>query len=221
MKIDINVKTFLRLDEATINLLLPSVKLGYVVKEHWMVWLIPTSAMPVDVQQWLDHQEPDSHDHCIHKDMNRLGTVDDKDRNYNTYVGIGVSLSQVSHDQIRDIQRGQGAFPLIPRDCVDGLKPTRNPRLYTDPNKPEFVYFKKQPVKEKPVVSKELPAEYHTFIDMLNGFDHWYSYSDSIAVYKNGEARRQELERKARDMGLTDAQVKLAFTESREARLKG
>lgn len=220
MKIDINVKTFLRLDEATINLLLPSVKLGYVVKEHWMVWLIPTNAIPVDVQQWLDHQEPDSHAVCYYKGMDWLCSPDVGNSKY-TYVAIGVSLSQVSYEQIRDIQRGPGVFPIVQRICVDGLKPTRNPRLYTDPNKSGFLYSQRQSVKPRPVASTALPAEYVEFLELLVGFDHWYSYSDSAVVYRNGEARRRELEHKARVMGLTELQIKRAFTESREARLKG
>ena len=56
MKFLINVKTFLRADDAMMDLLLPHVSCGYPVKGHWAVWLIPTNKVPDEVKTWLQHQ---------------------------------------------------------------------------------------------------------------------------------------------------------------------
>lgn len=53
MKFLIDVKTFLRADNAMLDLLLPHVSCGYPVKGHWAVWLIPTNKVPEEIKTWL------------------------------------------------------------------------------------------------------------------------------------------------------------------------
>lgn len=218
MQFLLDIKTFIRADDAMLDLLLPQVTTGYHFKEHWAVWLIPTNIVNNEVKAWMEHQPADSFATCRY-----IGFVDGlkacsiDETSYTTYLAIGVSLSMLTRDQIQRLIRSKGSLSIVEADVtLPGYDATKNPNLFTQGSK-GFMYTSRRKVEyvkiEVPPPDESKLALAQKFLDSLEGHDFWYDYSDSLSVYKVGKARADDLKRAGRELGLTGAEVDRLYNQ--------
>lgn len=210
MKFDFNIKTFLRVDDSMLETLLPLVNLGYHYKDHWVVWMIAADKVTPEVEEWLRHQPDDAHDICRH-----IGFIDGikscpvDEVGYITYLTIGVSLSAVDRDQIYRMKQ-HGRLSIIEADTTrPGFDATKNPHLFTQASM-GFVYTPRfaKPLADFVLVDKKVNPELEEkFLASLDGHDFYYDYSDSLSVWKRGEAATKRLKDAGIEMGLSKADV--------------
>ena len=224
MKFLINVKTFLRADDAMLDLLLPHVSGGYPVKGHWAVWLIPTNKVPEEIKTWLQHQPADAYDTCRYIGfIEGLKSCSVNEIGYVTYLAIGVSLSALNREQIQRLIRTKGSLSVIEANVtLPGYDVTKNPNLFTQ-GSTGFLYTSRyQPMQRvitETVSDSNLDLE-QKFLDSLEGHDFWYDYSDSLSVYKAGKARAEDLKRAGCEMGLTGAEVERLYNQKYKELMK-
>ena len=224
MKFLIDVKTFLRADDAMLDLLLPHVSCGYPVKGHWAVWLIPTNKVPDEVKTWLQHQPVDAYDTCRYIGfVDGLKSCEVNDPTYTTHLAIGVSLSTLDREQIQRLIRGKGLLSIVEADVSrPGYDVTKNPNLFTQ-GSTGFLYTSRyQPMQRvitETVSDSNLDLE-QKFLDSLEGHDFWYEYSDSLSVYKAGKAREEEIKRAGVEMGLANSEVERLYKQKYQELMK-
>jgi hypothetical protein len=222
MKFLINVKTFLRADDAMLNLLLPHVSCGYPVKGHWAVWLIPTNKVPDEVKTWLQHQPVDVYDTCRYIGfVDGLKSCEVNDPTYTTHLAIGVSLSALDREQIQRLIRGKGSLSIVEADVSrPGFDVTKNPNLFTQ-GSTGFLYTSRYKAELTLAPKEESSSDLaKKFLDSLEGHDFWYDYSDSLSVYKAGKARAEALKRAGCEMGLTGAEVERLYNQKYKELMK-
>ena len=224
MKFLINVKTFLRADDAMMDLLLPHVSCGYPVKGHWAVWLIPTNKVPDEVKTWLQHQPVDAYDTCRYIGfVDGLKSCEVNDPTYTTHLAIGVSLSTLDREQIQRLIRGKGSLSIVEADVSrPGFDVTKNPNLFTQ-GSTGFLYTSRYKSAQTAVTETESESKLvlkQKFIDSLKGHDFWYDFSDSLSVYKAGKARAEDLKRAGRELGLTGAEVEQLYNQKYKELMK-
>lgn len=224
MKFLIDVKTFLRADNAMLDLLLPHVSCGYPVKGHWAVWLIPTNKVPDEVKTWLQHQPIDAYDTCRYIGfVDGLKSCEVTDPVYTTHLAIGVSLSALDREQIQRLIRGKGSLSIVEADVsLPGYDVTKNPNLFTQ-GTTGFLYTPRYKSTQTAVTETESESKLvlkQKFIDSLKGHDFFYEYSGSLSVYRAGKAHEEKLKLEGCAMGLSKPEVDRLYAQAYKARLK-
>lgn len=222
MKYLLDIKTFIRADDAMLDLLLPQVTTGYHFKDHWAIWLIPTNKVTTEVKEWLGYQPANSYDTCRYIGfVDGLKSCNADETTYATYLAVGVSLSMLTRDQIQRLIRSKGSLSIVEANIEIGdYTSTKNPNLFTQ-GSAGFMYtprFKSLPVA--PVADESKLALNQKFLDSLEGHDFWYDYSDSLSVYKAGKARADDLKRAGRELGLTAVEVENLYNQKYKELMK-
>ena len=221
MKNNIGIKSYIRLDQAMIDLFLPAKPVGYYADGHWQHWVFYNHDVNEEIKVWLD-AHPESWTHIRLLGVGNECVPDPK----GAYVAIGISLSEITPKQIRTLLDSRSPFSLVSVSLdMPGYTPTKNPNIYTREDK-DFLY-----VARGIGLEQELPLDLSTvgdvpsdhlfdlrakeqeFKDSLDGHDFWYDYSDSASVWKAGEARTKDLKQAGMDMGLSRATVDRLYLE--------
>lgn len=225
MKYLLDIKTFIRADDAMLDLLLPQVTTGYHFKDHWAIWLIPTNKVTTEVKEWLGYQPANSYDTCRYIGfVDGLKSCNADETTYATYLAVGVSLSMLTRDQIQRLIRSKGSLSIVEADVtLPGYDATKNPNLFTQGSK-GFMYTSRRKVEyvkiEVPPPDESKMALAQKFLDSLEGHDFWYDYSDSLSVYKAGKARADDLKRAGRELGLTAVEVENLYNQKYKELMK-
>lgn len=201
-----NIKTFIRLDTQLLDLMLKHINTAVVVGDHWIIATLKyTATNAADVQAWLAAQPAD----CHGMTQPQYG----RDR-----IIVGFSLSKLGYDDLYRLAKTNTCKIMKHRTHQYNLKsykPTANPFLLLNESETYFYMVKRHEpeVIQLPVEIPEdipstnlLPVE-KQFMDSLEGHDFWYSYSDSLSVYKAGEHRREILICNGVKLGLTQRRV--------------
>lgn len=157
-----------------------------------------------------------NHDHVI-GDFSYNDVMGHAKHNYkglSRYVFVGISLKEISGKQYGMLnKRNPNVFAA---GMFNGINPlaikTNNPNLYIWGGN----YVWAEPLKSEVLPSGELLDLHNTqeleFVKSLEGFDFWYSYSDSLSVYRAGEARQKEIIEKGVGLGLTKKRAEELYT---------
>lgn len=211
MNNNIRIKCFIRLDQTMMDLLLPKVIVGHHVEKHWMFWTIPVRELTGEVAQWLEAQPKDSWARVSYTNMfEQLMLNEQGDR-----IAIGISLSDISPEQIRMLIDSRKAMSIITCSIDESYSRTKNPHIYTDPLKngmTTYMYVKKGtglPETAKPIIPVyRAPQDLvEKFMASLEGHDFFYEYSDSLSVWKAGKADEQRLKAEGVAMGIPEDEV--------------
>lgn len=216
MLLDVGIKTFVRLDENVMDVLFSHVTLTQHVKDHWVYWMLPTEKVTPQIKDWLDLQGE-----TAWATTKFIGFIDGIKRceptDGYTYLTIGISLSTVTEQQIAQMLSDRRSFGIVPCDLAYGdFNETKSPLLFTkgDAN---FLYAQRivKPIEEliahlRPVPKPELEKK---FLDSLNGHDFWYDYSDSLSVWKRGDAEMKRLKAEGIEMGLSKSDVERLYIQ--------
>lgn len=238
MLFDINIKSFIRLDQTMLDLLLPTVKIGMVAENHWVYWLVPNKNLTPELKEWLSAQPDDCHAKVSLTSRFTQLCKDEKGR----YTAIGISLSQATPSQIRSILDKRKPVGLITSSFIqhnleDGtLTPTVNEHIFLN-KKGDYLYVKTDigkptlPVDlsvEPPASTSSLPypssrpdpemAE--KFESLLEGHDFFYEYSDSLSVYKAGKRHEEELKSAGLALGLSRKHVDEIYNAKYQSLMK-
>jgi hypothetical protein len=226
MKNNIGIKTFVRLDQAMIDLLIPHVSVGYHVEKHWAFWVL-TPHISEEVETWLSLQPEDSYTRVSYTSTFRQLLCDPK----SSRIAIGISLSEVTGKQIHQLlsSRKPLSFVSTGLDLSDYI-PTKNPLIYNEASQ-EFFYVSRNigadatavtptPIPQFPTTPPTNPELAQKFIDSLAGHDFFYDYSDSLAVYKSGKAAEKRLKDEGVAMGISRTEVERLYTEKYKSYLK-
>lgn len=196
------IKTFLRVDDNLLNLLTPVLSHGVNLEGHYAVWMVPRYRIAPEVMEWLSVQPSNSTTLC------NWGIE---------LIGIGISYSTLTAEQLaKYIWPNLSRLGIVEVNKIDMAQysPTKNPYLWREMGK-EFMYIERIITAPPPVAVSADDAASETFTQLLAGFDHWYSFSDSHRVYKRGEERRAELVAEGQRLGLTKDQIERIFTQER------
>lgn len=216
---NIRIKTFIRLDQQMIDLLLPKVTVGHHLEKHWMFWTIPVREVTGVLETWLKSQPEDSWARVSYADMfSQLMLDKNGDR-----IAIGISLSEITPEQIRTLIDSRKAMSFITCTIDERFIATKNPYIFTDPRKDggiSYMYVQNgiglpqplPPFESSPLFAPSAELE-KKFKDSLEGHDFWYDYSDSLSVWKAGEARTKELKDGGVAMGLSRSDVDRLYRE--------
>lgn len=201
-----NIKTFIRLDTQLLDLMLKHINTAVVVGDHWIIATLKyTATNAVDVQAWLATQPADCHGVTQTKQC--------RDR-----IIVGFSLSKLGYDDLYRLAKTDTCKIMRHRTHqynLKSFKPTANPYILLNESETYF-YMVQRPEPEVTQLPVEMPADISStnllpvekqFMDSLEGHDFWYSYSDSLSVYKAGEYRRQLLICDGVKLGLTQRRV--------------
>ena len=134
---------------------------------------------------------------------------------------IGVSLSQLDFSQLEYLGRSKIIRVISPinRNYANAVANPSQPLLAVVPNSGIFYLETKAFDKKMEELaaarksSDQLNATELAFMESLNGHDFWYGYSDSISVYRAGEARTKDLLDAGVESGLTLARAKELYTK--------
>ena len=215
MKFLLDIKTFLRADDAMLDLLLPHVTAGYHFKDHWAIWMIPTENVTDETKEWLSYQPAKSFDTCRYIGfIEGIKSCSVNEIGYVTYLAIGVSLSALNREQIQRLIRTKGSLSVIEADVtLPGYDVTKNPNLFTQ-GSTGFLYTSRYKAELTLAPKEESSSDLaKKFLDSLEGHDFWYDYSDSLSVYKAGKARAEALKRAGCEMGLTGDEVERLYNQ--------
>lgn len=224
MNNNIRIKCFIRLDQTMMDLLLPKVIVGHHVEKHWMFWTISVRELTGEIGEWLKAQPNDSWARVSYTSMfEQLMLNEQGDR-----IAIGISLSDISPEQIRMLIDSRKAMSIITCSIDESYSRTKNPHIYTDPLKnglTTYMYVKKGlglPETAKPIIPVyQVPQNLvEKFMTSLEGHDFFYDYSDSLAVWKAGKAAEKRLKEEGVAMGIPREEVERLYTEKYKSYLK-
>lgn len=212
-----SIKTYLRLDDMMMSTVLPAVSGGYHVEGHWMIWSILHSKVTPEIEAWLAAQ-PDN----AYAKVRFIGFCDKVvDDASGTHIAVGVSLSTATNEMLYTLYSGKQPMSMVQVRGTSQLSPTKNPLLFVDKSRPDFLYYKLTPkeyvLPAMPQVGAELAQK---FEDSLKGHDFWYDYSDSYSTWKAGENDMKRLKDAGVEMGLTRTQVDTLYAEVRKKLMK-
>ena len=156
------------------------------------------------IMSWLAVQERSAYYHG----------VDDR-------IMIGVSLSKLDFSQLEYLGRSKIIRVISPinRNYANAVANPSQPLLAVVPNSGIFYLETKAFDKkmEELAAARKSPEQLNAtelaFMESLNGHDFWYGYSDSISVYRAGEARAKDLLDAGVESGLTLARAKELYTK--------
>lgn len=223
MENNIGIKTFVRVDQAMIDLLLPEVITGHQVEDHWGFWVFNAKTISPKIKEWLACQPSDSWAVVRFTSAYQRLIADPE----GTRIAVGVSLSQVTPEQIRQMLDSRKPISII--EVETGLlryTVTKNPNIYTADR--DFFYVPRfvgqglpEPIKPSVSMRSSNTELEQKFKDSLNGHDFWYDYSDSLSVWRAGEARTKDLKDAGIAMGLSRSDVDRLYDEKYKELTKG
>ena len=139
-----NIKLFLRMDAEFIRNIIPHVNISLVAEGHYIYTCFsPKSAMLPVVKAWMDAQDQAAIAEGYLDDVTKKFSDECiLDKNLK-YVVVGMSLSQLDYRQlwVLDDEHCHSVIKLPSDRLMSLLTPTKNPLLFIDPAKPEYLYF--------------------------------------------------------------------------------
>ena len=200
-----SIRTYIRLNAELIELLKANIVTSIVIEGKWLqLGMRHDTYLDQRIMTWLEAQSPSAY----------YRGADDR-------IMIGVSLSQLDFSQLEYLGRSKiiRAISPINRNYANAVANPSQPLLAVVPNSGIFYLETKafdKKMEELAAARKspdQLNATELAFMESLNGHDFWYDYSDSISVYRAGEARTKDLLDAGVESGLTLARAKELYTK--------
>ena len=139
-----NIKLFLRMDAEFIRNIIPHVNISVVAEGHYtFACFSPKAAKLPVVKAWMDAQDQTAiAEGYLNDDTMKFSDERISDKNLK-YVVVGMSLSQLDYCQLAALADEHcHAVIKLPSDrLMSLLTPTKNPLLFIDLAKPQYLYF--------------------------------------------------------------------------------
>lgn len=126
-------------------------------------------------------------------------------------INVGVSLSQFTIDDFKKLNGSKlsSAFQFTnlnvrpwngAKTLREVLKPTQVPDLYIAPSETAYMWHDGSPKEEYTVLETK-------FVELLNGFDFYYDYSDDLSVYRRWNNKWEEIQKQGSELGLSNTRM--------------
>ena len=190
-----SIRTYIRLNAELIELLKANIVTSIVIEGKWLqLGMSYDTYRDHRIMSWLEVQDPTAY----------YRGADDR-------IMIGVSLSQLDFSQLEYLGRSKIIRVISPinRNYADAVPNPSQPLLAVVPNSGIFYLETKAFDKKMEALAavrkspEQLNATELAFMESLKGHDFFYAYSDSLSVFKAGEARSKALIDAGVESGLT------------------